>query len=307
MGKPQAPKIPSATELAGAQTGSNVSTAIAQQQLNAVNTVGPAGSVTYSTNGTYDYTDPSTGKVYKLPKMVQTTAMDPSQKAIYDADVAQLGTPFDLNNDATETRINELASKRLDPKIEQQRAALENRLAQQGIRIGSTAYDRAVGDFGQQENDARNQLLLTGRNQAVQEALLARSTPFNEMLALTGRTPAATPQTGLAGTDVAGLGANQFGQQMQQYQQQMQQYNSTLGGLFGLGGNLALAFSDARLKTDFKREGKTKGGLGIFSYRFKGKPDREVGVIAQEVAAKQPENAYVHPSGYMAVDYAGIN
>lgn len=326
-----APQAPSPTATAAAQTGSNVSTALAQQQLNAVNQYGPQGSVTYAQNGTYSFTDPSTGQSYTLPKMSQTTTLSPEQQALYSTGVqtqqnlantaksqsqrldSLLSEPFSLNNDAVEGRLNDLASKRLDPQLQRTREAEIARLANQGIKIGSTAYDRAMELVNQSENDARNQLLLTGRNQAVQEALLQRNQPLNEIIGLASgtqvQTPqyASTPQTGLAGTDVAGITQNAYNQQMQAYQQQQQQSNSLLGGLFGLGSSALMAFSDERLKENIKPVGMQIGGVDVVEYDRKDTGDHEVGVLAQDLEKKHPELVdKTHPSGYRRVNYGRL-
>jgi len=87
-----------------------------------------------------------------------------------------------------------------------------------------------------------------------------------------------------------------------------------LGGTAGVGsliGSLAKAgiLSDERTKTDVRRVGETDGGLGIFTYRFKheGKaaPIR-MGVMAGEVAHKQPDAALSLPMGLRGVDYARV-
>lgn len=327
MGKSQ-PQIPSVTETAAAQTGTNVSTALAQQQLNAVNQVGPGGSVTYDQSGTYDYTDPATGQTYSLPKLTQTTSLSPGSQQLYDTgqqinqNLASLGLeqsgrlsgllgePFSLDNDATESRLMELASKRLDPQLDRRRESEQTRLANQGIKLGSTAYDRAMEQVNQGENDARNQLLLTGRNQAVQEALLERNQPLNEIIGLSTGTQIAgpqaggLPQTGLPTTDVAGLTTQNYNQQMQQYMAQQQQNNSLLGGLFGLG-SAAIIASDRRLKTDIKKVGKTNDGQQLYSYKYRDDPSGrpQIGLMAQDVAKTKPEAVVPMLSGYMAVDY----
>lgn len=322
MGKSQ-PQIPSVTETAAAQTGTNVSTALAQQQLNAINQVGPGGSVTYDQSGTYEFTDPATGQKYTLPKLTATTTLSPGQQQLYDTgqqinqNLAQLGLeqsgrlsgllsePFSLDNEATESRLMELASKRLDPQLDRRRESELARLANQGIKVGSTAYDRAMEQISQGENDAYNQILLTGRNQAVQEALLQRNQPLNEIIGLaTGTqisTPqAALPQTGLPTTDIAGLTTQNYNQQWQQYQAQQQQQQALLGGLFGLG-SAAIIASDERLKEDIHKVGETDDEIPIVSYRYKGDPVPRLGFLAQDVQKKRPE-AVVKLGGVLGID-----
>lgn len=332
MAKPSAPKTPSVTETAGAQTASNVSTAIANQQLNAINQQGPNGSVEYSQAGTYSFTDPSTGKVYQLPKLTQTTTLSPGQQAIYDAmtgaqgnlaNTAQtqsarldglLSEPFSLDNDATEARLMELASKRLNPQLDRRREQEAVRLRGQGIMPGSTAYDQAMRQVNEGENDAVNQLLLTGRNQAVQEALLERSQPLNEIIGLASGTQVQTPQamaapqTGMAGTDVAGITQNNFANQQAQYNSNLNQWNSGVGGLFGLGSSALMAFSDKRLKEDIRSEVGEVGGVPVKSWEWKGGDGhRETGVIAQDLERKHPDLVdNSHPSGFKRVNYGGL-
>ncbi len=331
MCSPKAPTPPSVKETAGAQTASNIATAVGNQQINAVDQQTPWGSLSYTQTGTYDYTDPSTGKVYKLPKMTATTTLSPEQQALYAtgqqtqqnlANLANeqsarlsglLSEPFSLDNDAVEGRINELASKRLDPMLDRRREATIQRLADQGIKVGSTAYDRALEGIYQGENDARNSLLLSGRNQAVQEALLARNQPLNEIIGLASGTQvqapqfASTPQTGMAGTDIAGLTQQNYANQLTQYNQQQ----ANLGGLFGTLGSVAgasakywgpLVFSDKRLKTDIHKVGETDDDIPIVTYRYKGDDVPRIGFLAQDVAKKRPEAVRKTPSGFLAVD-----
>lgn len=326
MGKPKAPKAPDPVQTAGAQTASNIATAVGQQALNSVNQVGPGGSVSYNQTGTTKFTDPTTGKVYDIPQMTQTTALSAGQQAIYDSlqgasgnlsgqIAANSNTPFSLDNDATEGRLLELGNKRLDPQLAQKREREIARLSNMGIKIGSEAYDRAMELVDQGENDARNQLLLNGRQQSVQEALLERNQPVQELMSLLSgsnqtSTPnfgAATPQTGLAGTDVAGITQQGFANQQANYGQQMNQWNSTVGGLFGLGANALMAFSDERLKTDIEDTGERIGGVPVKSWTWKNTGERDTGVIAQELERKHPELVdKSHPSGFRRVDYGGL-
>lgn len=322
MGKPSPPAAQDPVATANAQTASNRETAIAQTGLNAMDQFGPQGNVTYAQNGTW---------ADGTPKFTQTTSLSPGQQAVFDtglktqqnlAKTAQtqsgrldtlLSTPFSLDNDAVEGRINELASKRLNPQLQQRREAEIARLSNQGIKLGSTAYDRGMALVDQGENDARNSLLLNGRNQAVQEALLARNQPLNEIAALASGSQIAmptfsgTPQTGVGGTDVAGITASAGAQAQNSYNQQMQQYNSTAGGLFGLGANALMAFSDERLKTDIEPTGEKVAGVPVKSWTWKATGERDTGVIAQEVERKHPHLVdKSHPSGYRRVDYGGL-
>jgi len=77
---------------------------------------------------------------------------------------------------------------------------------------------------------------------------------------------------------------------------------TVLGALSGLGGIL----SDERVKQDVKKVGETEEGLGIYTYRLRGSPNTRMGVLAQEVAEKQPEALGPRRGGMLTVDYRKV-
>lgn len=78
------------------------------------------------------------------------------------------------------------------------------------------------------------------------------------------------------------------------------------GAQQGLGAILNLMkLSDRRAKEDIKRVGKTDDGLNIYTYKYKGLPTTEMGVMAQEVQKKNP-NAVGRMGGLLAVDYSKV-
>jgi len=82
--------------------------------------------------------------------------------------------------------------------------------------------------------------------------------------------------------------------------------SSLVGGLMGspLTGAAALAMSDVRVKTDIE-EGGENDGLNVYSFRYKGTPEKHVGYMAQEVLLKKPE-AVQDIGGLLAVDYSKV-
>jgi hypothetical protein len=303
---------------AAAQTKSNIDTATAQTNLNQVDQSTPTGTLKYTVVGK----NPD-----GTPHYQATTAYSPGAQTLFDTgmqtqqNLATLGksqseklsgllsAPLDLSNDATETRLNELAHKRLDPQLAQQQTALETKLSNQGIKLGSSAYDRATMDLAQQQNDARNSLLLSGHNQAVQEALTSRQEPINEIIGLTSGTQLATPQfantpqTSVAGTDTAGLATNAYNQQYQQWLQAQNQNQSLLGGLFGLG-SAAIMASDRRLKTAIRQIGQWFNGLPVYEFRYHGDTETHWGFMADDVERLKPAAIAWHPDGYARVNYS---
>ena len=242
----KAPKAPDPYQTAQAQAGMNKDTATTQQVLNMVNQYNPYGTLEYN-----HVKDDFVGGQW-VPRYAATTTLSPTQQTLLDQtqkadlktnDIALnqidkvgsiLGQPVNLGNEATEARLMELGSKRLEPRFEQDRQKLEQDMVNRGIRVGSAAYDTMQGQFGENRNDAYNQLLLNGRQQAVAEQLQERNQPLNEITALLNgqqlTNPAFinTPQTQVANTDYSGLVQSQ-------YKAQSDQHNAMLGGLFSLG------------------------------------------------------------------------
>lgn len=327
MGK-SAPKAPSPKATAAASTSTNVGTAIANTMMGNVNQVTPDGSLSYSQSGTHSWRDPYTGKTYDIPTFTATQSLSPEQQAIkqqQDAaglNLASLGNSlsgslgqqltgnFKLGNEATEARLMELGRARLDPALDQRRQSMETRLSNSGIMPGSAAYDTAMANLYQGENDAYNQLMLQGRGMANQELLTEDNQRINQISALLNGGQVSQPNfvgTGAATiptTDVGGLINANYQQQMAGYQQQQ----AGMGGLFsgigaGIGGMIGLSDDDA--KTDKEKIGEAKG-MGLYEYRYKGEPKskpKHVGLMASEVQKKKPSAVKRGGDGMRYVDY----
>jgi hypothetical protein len=192
-----------------------------------------------------------------VPRYRATTTLSPEQQRLLDlSNQAQtnfgqlavdqsarlgslLGTPVNLNNDATEARLMELGRSRLDPALDRRRESLRTTLSNQGIKEGSTAFDRAMSRATEGENDAYNQLLLTGRQQAVSEALAERNQPINEITALMSGSQVTQPQFGNIPVSQMPT-VNTAGLERQAYEDELAAYNSKpnpfdiMGGLFGM-------------------------------------------------------------------------
>lgn len=76
-------------------------------------------------------------------------------------------------------------------------------------------------------------------------------------------------------------------------------------GIAGLGLQGASMFSDERLKEDIKPVGHLADGQNVYSYRYKGSPTTQIGLLAQEVEQVHPEAVHVDPAtGFKKVNYA---
>jgi hypothetical protein len=244
------PKPPDPAKTAQAQAGYNQDTATQQQLLNQTDQITNDGTLKYTQTGTNTYTN-ANGKTVTVPKFTATQQLSASNQGIYDTNQATkqniatigkdqsarigalLGNPLKLGNEATEARLYELGSKRLNPQFAQQEDALRTRLINSGVREGSAAYDAAYNNFSQGKNDAYNQLLLNGRAQANTELQAERNAPINEISALMSGSQiaapnyASTPQTQVGGVDYTGLVNDQ-------YKAKLAASQSSMGGLFGL-------------------------------------------------------------------------
>lgn len=255
MKSPSPPPAPDPAATAAAQSAANKETAIAQAGLNMTNQTDAYGNkLTYSQIGNW-----SDG----TPRYEATQTLSPEQQALANKTTGIYGQGLDtaqsLFNNAQSSlssatpvfddayRTDQLSKllARQQPQLDKDRAALETSLANQGIGIGSQAYNDAMGVFNQRLND----LNLAADTQAGNEArsmyqteLAGRSQPINEISALLGlgqvQNPniVNTPQTGVANTDV--IGATNMGYQgaLNNYNQAVGSRNSMFGGLAGLGG-----------------------------------------------------------------------
>lgn len=278
MKTPKAPTAPDPAATSAAQTSSNLNTAIGNTALNNANEVNPYGSVNYSISG---YQDVGGNKV---PTYTRTVSLSPEQQKLLNQQNA-LG--FQMNDIAGRqlTNLDGTLSKpidagalpdmptydrqhyedalmgRLNPQIERDRAALENKLVNQGVQPGSEAYREAMALQDRGVNDARYGAILnagnyanqemsvagTARERALQEQLALRNQPINEIGALMSGGQVSMPQFSpyqsgsIAPTDVSGNVWNAYNAQMNQYNAQLNNQNAMMGGLAGLGGSLLMA------------------------------------------------------------------
>lgn len=269
--KPPTPIDP--TKVAGAQTTSNIDTAIAQSGLNQTGQNNPFGSTSYSQTGT------TMVDGHAVPNYTQNTTISPGLQSLLDSymgnananagsqlnfsssnpNLTQIKDPTLLAQGTTDALYNQ-ATSRLDPQWQTNQSQLEDTLANRGITVGSEAYDHAMRDFNLGKNDAytsaRNAATqygvqdastlfgegLAGHQQGVSDMLTQQNQPLSLlqqiMSSIRGTAPQSNaPQTGVSPTDVTGAYANYENQLQNQYQAQQQQYNSALGGVGGLLGN----------------------------------------------------------------------
>lgn len=162
-------------------------------------------------------------------------------------------------------------------------------------------------------------------NARYQDAFQQYYQPLNTMQAVLNGQQVQAPQFSNVPGSTAGYvgGADMLGaaNMRGQYDSAMAATQASMfGSMMGAAGSLggaAIGLSDERAKENIIRVGKTDDGHNIYKYNYKGQPGQtRMGVIAQEVAKKQP-HAVVSSGlrmkngsgrkGLLAVDYAQIH
>lgn len=322
MGK-SAPKPTPPKETSAAQTGSSVSTAIANAFLQNMNETTPDGTKTFDQTGSYTFTDPYTNQTYTVPRFAVTQTLSAPQQAIKDQQDATslnlsklanqqsgflgdyMAKPFQYDPGKHENWSLGLYDKLNADKNAQDEDAMRAQLANQGIKVGSEAYDRAMGNLYEARGTNRDRFLLDSFKTGFSTAQAERNQPINEITALMSGGQVSQPQfmTGAGAgaiptTDNASIIANNDAQRMAAWQQSQAATGSMIGGLGGL-----FALSDERAKTDEKKIGETEDGIGLYSFRYNGQPDTQIGLIAQDVKRKKPQAVRKRPDGLFEVDY----
>ena len=225
----ETPKQPAAPDYASAAretAAGNASQAQVAQYGSMTNQVTPYGTVNYTRQqvGTTSQGDP-------LNQWTQTMKLSPAQQALYDqnqainaqlGDIAQTGVgqvqqsvnnplnfsqnqalqaPGQIQQQASNAAYQN-AAQYLDPQFKQSNAQLANRLANQGITQGSEAYNNAMLNAGNAQQQAyeaaRNQAYLQGitgaqnqyqqamgtRQQQIAEQQVLRQDPLNTLNAI---------------------------------------------------------------------------------------------------------------------------
>jgi hypothetical protein len=288
--QPKPPAAPDYAAAANATAAGNASQAQVAQYGSMTNQVTPYGTVDYTRQqiGTTSQGDP-------LNQWTQTMKLSPAQQALYDqnqainaqlGDIAQTGvgqvqqsvnnplnfsqnqalqTPGQIQQQASNAAYQN-AAQYLDPQFQQSNAQLATRLANQGITQGSEAYNNAMLNAGnaqqQAYESARNQAYLQGqqgaqqqyaqglgtRQQQIAEQQVLRQDPLNTLNAIRSGQQmqvAQMPQVGVSnpaalqatqGPDMLGAATAQGQYNQGLYNAQSAAAGQTNAALIGAGG-----------------------------------------------------------------------
>jgi hypothetical protein len=334
---PRAPAAPDYSAAASATAQGNLDAARQATAANRVNQYTPYGSLEYTMSGEDKYGNPMWSATQKFSPE-QQKLLDIQNQLSYG--VGQLGTkgleyvgqqlenPFDVSQlpslgiNPSET-YSDAIMRRLAPQMEQGRGRLEQQLANQGIGIGTEAYDRAMRNFDQKQNDlmlgAQTQGLQAGlqaRQQQLGELAYRRNEPLNVLSALRTGSQVTAPsyvnssqQATTAGADLLGAAGMQYNAAMGDFNAQQAAQSNFNQGLMGLGGAGIMKYSDIRMKENIKQIHWLPNGLPVYEYEYK--PEFKdiaghgvhIGVMAQEVEIVKPEAVITNANGYKMVNY----
>jgi hypothetical protein len=338
LGLGPAPSAPAAPDYRGAAQETaqgNLDAARAAAAANRVNQVTPYGNLDYSITGTDPFGNPTW--------TAKTSLSDVGQQLLNNQNAASLGLGGTINAALGQVQntmgqafnpnlpstgfdpgqsYQDAYMQRLAPQIEQGQEQLQQRLANQGIDIGSEAYDRAMQAQARRENDlllgATTQGFGVGsqaNQQAFNQEMTKYNMPLNTLSALRSGSQVQNPsfvnsaqQATTSGADI--LGASQMGYNAQmgdfnQKQAAQQNFNQGLMGLAGAG----MMMSDIRAKENIIPMGSLPNGLPFYQFEYKPKfkdiagHGKFFGVMAQEVETVCPQAVTTLENGYKAVNY----
>lgn len=265
MGKssPSPPPAPDYTGAAKQTAEGNLDAARAAAAANRVNQYTPYGSLVYNRNPNAATPDEGWSVTQTLSPAQQQLLDQQNKISLGLANLSNQGLGYVQNalgknitmSDLPASMVNagqtgqDALMARFQPQIDQSRSALENQLANQGIRVGSEAYNNAMRTQTQSENDLRTQAALHGidvgqnaQNQQLQLLTALQNNPINVLNAVRTGSQVTNPmftnvpgQATTSGPDFmsAAQGQNQYNLGL--YNSKVGQQNALMQGLFGLG------------------------------------------------------------------------
>lgn len=255
-----APRPPAAFDVGrvqNAQNEQNARNVQDQARVNRIDQTGPFGGISYDPNTGAQTTTLDANEMAmrgqgrdtwgqaaaglsdlarQQPGDLARTLNDPEGLAAQGAGRLQreFGTPGNLSSNDAFDRAYGFASANLEPRFEQQRAATENRLRNQGLDPTSEAFRSASNDLALQQNEARNSLVTGLQGQMFNQGLQQRQNAFGEA------------------TGMFGLGMNRAGQAFGQDQAIAGNRNAGLGlqaDMFGRMGQMGLGGAAGAMTT----------------------------------------------------------
>ena len=269
FGEPDVPATPDYAGAAKETAAGNLDAARAAVASNRVNQITPYGSLNYAVTGQ----DP-----YGNPTWTATSKLSPDQQALYDYDIASskglgalqskgltyvsnmLDQPFNTRN-LPQTGINpgedmtQSIMRRLQPTLAMEQKQFDTQMANQGIPLGSEAYENARRMFDQRQNDKLVSSVIQGtqtglqaRGQGFSEQAYQRNEPINTLNAVRSGSQVTNPnsffvsapqQATTAGADYLGAAGMTGNANIAAANATNAQRNAMISGLFNIGAAAA--------------------------------------------------------------------
>jgi hypothetical protein len=330
---PDQPTPPNPLVTAAAQTGTNVSTGVANAFLNNVNQNTPSGSLRYDVTGNYGWTDPATGSTYQIPTFTSTQSLSPQQQAIQSQTDAAKMNMAGMANSLSGNVANELST----PFSTAGAPAAGNPYGISSLPAAATSFNAgnpvqtSLGNYGQQQStfgDAGNitgsygpgSEGLTGFTQQVQQALMGQINPqldiqknqLQQQLADQGIRYAAQQQ---AYTQAQGRGQFANEAQMQNYAQALGAgsfANQAIGQQFGQNaqmatfGNAGLAQQQAQQQAAFNAAQTARNQYMQEQYAQRNQPINEISSLMSGSQVSQPNWLNAPQSQIPTTDVGGL-
>jgi hypothetical protein len=245
-GGSSAPAVPDYASLANQTAKNNLDAARTATAANRVNQVTPYGSLNYTQTGEDSYGN---------PMWTATQSISPELQGLSNTVLGNLqgqyGQNFSGGNlpsygiDPGQT-YSDAIMKRLQPQMQMEQKQFDAQMANQGIPVGSEAYENASRVFQQGQNDKQTSAITGGMGvglQANQQQYGQNLTNYNNALNVANQVKGLTTpgyvnsaqQATPAGADLFGAGMAGYNANMGQYNAQQAGQQNAMGGLFGLG------------------------------------------------------------------------
>lgn len=300
-----------------------------QTSNNRLNTSNPFASQTFNADGSTS--TQFTGGLGEAADGLQNQAAGMSQPMDWSR-FAPAGTGDSARDQAIQGAYGQ-ATSRLNPMWNQREDQARTRLMNQGLDPSSEAFQNEMQGLGRDRNDAYSSAMsgaisqgtaagdsifrnnMTARQQAIAEALKARGMPMEELSRLQGflAQPGYNADNSTLAGAMGSTGLQKAGgdDAWNRYTYENGQGAATAGGVTsGVGTALSILpflFSDERLKTDIVRHAReVLPGVPFATWKWKSSGDADCGVIAQDVQKVRPDLVREHPSGFLMVNYAGL-
>lgn len=202
----------------------------------------------------------------------------------------------------------------MTPTFANQTNDLQTRLINQGLSVGSEAYQRAMTDLQNSQNSALNQAayqsVINGQSaysQSLNDQIsaanfsnMAQSNYINQLLKAL--------QNSVSGYDNA---MNQYSIQNRaeerisnnQYKNEQEQTGVGDNFINSAATAAIMMASDKNLKENLTPVGKLDNGLTVYCFNFKGSNISQIGLVAQEVQKLHPEAVAKGDDGFLKVNY----